>query len=252
MEKGLLQGSDDWMKYQSEPGKNERFWCIENFNLMDALSKAEMNELISQAHNVNYRRGETIFFPGEKGSTVFSLLNGHVRLAHQKRTGKKFSFAVLGQGQVFGEAVILGDDNRHWEASALSDITLCMVHRDVFLRFANKNPNFSLGIARLINNRRMEFENKVEDLLFENIFSRLKSTLLRLSDEFGKIEEENVVIPFKLPNQEIANLIGASREMTSANIAYLKRHGILSKRNGMIVLNDIDKLKSLENGQSIN
>ena len=90
-----------------------------------------------------------------------------------------------------------------------------------------------------------EIQNKLEDLLFKGVNARLSHTLLRLSEEYGDTEAEGVKIRFKMTHQELANLIGATRETTSLALGDLEKQGLLSKERGHITLKDIERLREV-------
>lgn len=232
------------MRYQSSPERPEGFWCVESFDLAEALTDQELKVLMQSVKLIHYFSGETIYFPGDSSETIYCLVDGRVGLSMVNNEGKHFTFAIVGHGQIFGESALVGEETRRWHAESLTDSNLCIVHRREFMQFARNNPRFALGITKLINNRLIEFENKVEDLVFLSADARLATTLLKLAEQFGVEEGAGVCIPFKLPNRELAKLIGASRETTSTLMVALKRQAIVTKHKGMLLIHDIQALEN--------
>lgn len=229
---------------QASPG-SKRFWCVENFSLADVLDPEEREELHLYMQYVNYKAGETIYFPGDPSDTVYTLHRGRVRLAYLDEDGRRLTFAIMGTGQVFGETALVGEDRRRWIAEAMEDCTLCMVPKKDLLRFAEGNPRLALSITKLVGNRMVDVENKLEDLLFKGVRERLARTLLRLGEEFGTVEEKGSKTSVAVTHQELAHLIAATRETTSTILGELEREGLLSKARGKIVLNDPVGLRDL-------
>ena len=223
-----------------------RFWCVENFSLAEALNEAEREELHRYMRFVSYRAGETIYFPGDPSNTVYTLHRGRVRLGYLDESGRHLTFAILGRGQVFGETALAGEETRHWIAEALEDSTLCMVFKGDLLRFAAGNPKLALRISKLVGERLVEVENKLQDLIFKGVPARLSQTLLQLAERYGEREAEGVRIRFKITHRELAQLIGSTRETTSAALGRMERQGLLSKRYGMIVLKNLKRLKETD------
>lgn len=231
------------MKDKSESQKTNRFWCVENFSLVEVLDRQEQEALHHYMRFVDYRAGETIYFPGDPSDTVYSLHRGRVRLGYLNENGRRLTFAILGKGQVFGETALAGEETRHWIAEALEDSTLCMIFKGDLLRFAEGNPKLALRISKLVGERLVEIENKLQDLIFKGVPARLSQTLLELAERYGEREAEGVRIRFKITHRELAQLIGSTRETTSVALGRMERQGLLSKRYGVIVLKNLERLK---------
>ncbi len=222
-----------------------RFWCVQEFSLAEALDARQQGELNAFMQHVHYEKGETIYFPGDPSDTVYTLHKGRVRLDYLDESGKRLTFAIVGPGQVFGETALAGEERRRWIAEAMEDTTLCIVHKNDLMRFAQANPQFALTITKLIGARMVEVENKLENLLFRGVRARLANTLLALADEYGTEIDEGVHIRLGLTHQELAHLIGSTRETTSATLGDLEDEGIIQKRPDGIVLSDVPGIRGL-------
>lgn len=225
--------------------RSSRFWCVEHFSLADVLDDEEKEELHRYMRFVNYRAGETIYLPGDPSDTVYTLHRGRVRLSYLDESGRRLTFAIIGRGQLFGETALVSEGPRRWVAEAIEDTTLCIVHKGDLLSFTHRNPKLVLKIIKLIGERMVEIESKLEHLLFKDARARLAGTLSQLGQDFGERGAEGVRIGFTLTHQELAYLIGASRETTSAILGELEREGLISKGRGKIVLIDPDGLEEL-------
>jgi len=222
-----------------------RFWCVQEFSLAEALEARQKEELDAFMQHVRYEKGETIYFPGDPSDTVYTLHDGRVRLDYLDESGKRLTFAIVGPGQVFGETALAGEEKRRWIAEAMEDTTLCIVHKNDLMRFAERNPKFALTITKLIGSRMVEIENKLENLLFRDVRARLANTLLALAREHGTEADGGVRIELGLTHQELARLIGSTRETTSATLGDLEDEGLIQKRRGEIVLTDMERLRGL-------
>lgn len=234
------------VKDMSESGAaTSRFWCIENFSMAETLNAEDRSALHDQMEFAEYNAGEAIYFPGDPSDTVYSVRHGRVRLTYLDETGKRLTFAFVGRGQLFGETALAGEESRNWLAEAVEDTTVCIIHKDDLLSFAARNPALALRIGKEVGERLAALENKLEDMLFKSVSERLSLTLLKLSEEFGDVDAEGVRIRFNVTHQELANLIGATRETTSLALADFERDGLLTKQRGKITLKDLDRLRKL-------
>ena len=222
-----------------------RFWCVQEFSLAEALDARQKEELDAFMQHVRYTKGETIYFPGDPSDTVYTLHDGRVRLDYLDESGKRLTFAIVGPGQVFGETALAGEERRRWIAEAMEDTTLCIVHKNDLMRFAEQNPQFAMTITKLIGSRMVEIENKLENLLFRGVRARLANTLVALAHEYGTETDDGIRIGLGLTHQELAHLIGSTRETTSATLGDLEDEGFLYKRRGEIVLSDMEGIRAL-------
>ncbi|MFQ5796262.1 MAG: Crp/Fnr family transcriptional regulator [Candidatus Bipolaricaulia bacterium] len=221
-----------------------KFWCVEGINLFDGLSPDQTEELKKRLKRVRYQKGETIYFPGDPGDTLYFLHEGRVKLAYLDESGRRLTLTIVRPGEPFGEMAIAGEEEgRELIAEALEDVNLCIIPRSDFLNFIQDKPLLSFRITKLIGQRRREVESKLEDLIFKDVPTRLSRLLLKLSEEYGQETEVGVEIDLKLTHQELADLIGSTRETTTAMLNRLEDEGILVKGRGQITIKNLEELR---------
>jgi CRP/FNR family transcriptional regulator len=121
-----------------------------------------------------------------------------------------------------------------------------MIHKDDFLRLAQANPKVALRVSKLVGQRLVEIETKLEDIIFKGVRERLARALLHLSEQYGEQEAEGVRLRFRITHEELAQLIGATRETTSLALGELEREGLISKKRRVLLLKDLERLKRLK------
>lgn len=225
--------------------KPQRFWCVENFSLADVLTPEEREEMGKFIQFKHYKAGETIYFPGDPNDTVYSVHEGRVRLAYLDQSGKRLTLAIMGQGQVFGETTFAGQERQRWIAEAIDDSVFCMIPRDTLMRFAERNPRLALKITRLVGERQVEIENKLTTLLFKGVRERLAHTLLHLVDRFGESLPDERQPSVKITHQDLAHLIGSTRETTSLILGQMEQDGLIDKDRERIRVDDLDGLRAI-------
>lgn len=223
----------------------QRFWCVENFSLADVLTQAEREEMHQFMQFKHYQAGETIYFPGDPNDTVYSVHEGRVRLAYLDESGKRLTLAIMGQGQVFGETPVADQAKQRWIAEAMEDSIFCMIPRDTLMRFAERNPRLALKITRLVGQRQVEMENKLTSLLFKGVRERLAQTLLHLAEQFGEPLPHGQQRSIKITHQDLAYLIGSTRETTSLILGRLAEDGLIEKGREQIRIHDPDGLRAI-------
>jgi CRP-like cAMP-binding protein len=158
-------------------------------------------------------------------------------------SGRKLTLCILGKGEIFGEMVLVGERRRELSAQVLQDAVIYEINRDKFLELIEKKPWLALEIIGIFGRRTREIEQKLEDLIFKDIPTRLSRQLLKLIQQHGKETTEGIQINFKITHKELADLIGSARENTTSALNRFAREGILDKKRYLIIVKDEEKLK---------
>ncbi|MBI3610455.1 MAG: Crp/Fnr family transcriptional regulator [Nitrospirae bacterium] len=142
--------------------------------------------------------------------------------------GKELTLAILEPGEVFGEMEVLEGMPRDTVAEALDDVSICVMQRSDFEALLKKDPNTNIRLTKLIGLRLKKIESRIEDLVFKDVPARLAHLLFELSKEFGVQENGQTRLSVKLSHQELANLIGSTRETVTATLGDFKRRGLIA------------------------
>jgi CRP/FNR family transcriptional regulator len=231
------------MKWKIELGSRS-YWCLLGINLFEGLRPEDMQELSRYTQNRKYQRGETIYLPGDSTTTVYFLKKGRVKLVYLDEKGRKLTLAICRPGQPFGE--LMPDEDHpgsRFMAQALEDIELCLIGRDELIRFAQERPHLSLRLAKWVGQQLRQMESKLEDLIFRDVPVRLARLLDRLAREEGEPSPNGIEIRLKLTHRDMAELIGSTRETTTLLLSQLRRSGVIAKRQGRIVIKNLESLK---------
>ncbi|MBI1743032.1 Crp/Fnr family transcriptional regulator [Candidatus Acetothermia bacterium] len=221
-------------------------WCLEDVDLVEDLSRQQKKELLHRLKTEDYQRGETIFLPGDPSDTVYFLHKGLVKIYRVDETGKRLTLLLIGRkGRPFGVMALAGQGRRDLVAQAVIDSRLCMIAKDDLLLLAKANPTLCLKITELIGSRRKTIENKLADVVFRNVPARLAKLLLQLAREFGREFQARKRIEIRFTHQELAELIGASREHVTATLNRFSKERLLSRRRGHVILQNEKALRQL-------
>lgn len=190
-----------------------------------------------------YEKDEIIYQPGDIDNSVYYIKEGKVKLAYLDESGRKLTLDILSAGEIFGEMVLIGQRQRELLAQVLQDARIYEIEKGQFLELMEREPWLALKVLELFGQRTREIEQKLEDLVFKDIPTRLSRQLLKLIEEHGERTAEGVQINFKITHKELADMIGSARENTTSALNLLEREGILDKRRYRIIIKDEDKLK---------
>lgn len=228
--------------------ERERLWYLARFNLLEAMGPDEMATFNRAVKDTKYKRGEMIYLPGDPSDAVYFVKMGRVKLSHRDKSGKSLTIRVCNPGEPFGEMAAMGEELRPLEATALDDVWLCWVGRASFVRFTQTHPGIALRIAKLIGLHRQELENRLADLLFLDVPTRLARTLIKLATQHGREVEGGIQLQIRMTHRDLAELIGATRETTTAVLNRLQHEGSVIRRLGKLVITDLAKLQDMAKG----
>ncbi len=211
---------------QSGPPHN-KLWYLKHIRLFDDLNPVEMQEMERITRMQEVKKRQPLYLPGDPSSNVYLLKQGRVKLASTATSGKEVTFEILEPGEVFGELDVLEDSPRSTSAEALDDALICVIPRQDFDRYLAMHPNVTVKLTKLIGLRLKKIQSRVEDLVFRDVPARLAHLLLELRKSEGVAEGSGTRLRVKLTHQEMANLIGCSRETVSTILGQFRDGGLV-------------------------
>jgi CRP/FNR family cyclic AMP-dependent transcriptional regulator len=220
----------------------DKIWHLKRFNFFTCLSQSEMVEFSRNAMEKRFKKKEMIFIPGDQGDRVYLLKSGVVKISKYSKDGKEIILGMVNPGEIFGEMALVDKAPRENVAEALMDSYVCIVNRDLFMRYLQRNPEMSFQITKIIGLKFKKLGQKVEDLVFRNVFQRLAGLLINLVDAYGYDKQGRTYIYVKLTHYDIASLIGSTRETTTASLNEFKREGLITFDGRKLVVLDRDGL----------
>ncbi len=226
----------------------QALWCVLGINLFEGLRPQILEALNRYTHTKRHRRGETIYFPGDP-TNVYFLKSGRVKLVYISPEGRKLTMAICRPGQPFGEFDTSSASGHRLLAKALTDVELCWLPRDVLLQLAQDHPQLGVRLVKWVGEQAREVQMRLEELLFADVPTRLVRLLLRLADEYGRKTPEGLLIDLPLTHQEVAELIGSTRETTSLALGQLSKRGLLKRHRKHFLLPDPDALRGILQGE---
>lgn len=225
--------------------KRNKIWYLKRFNLLDSMSSDEMAYLSEKVIDSEVKKKQPIYLAGDPGEVLYFLKEGRVKISRIDESGKEFTLILLEPGELFGELGLFDDSPRETTAVALEDSLICLMQRKDFEAFVQQKPELALSLNKLMGLRLRQIENRLEELLFRDVPSRLARLLLRLLGQHARETRKGVRINIRLSQQELANLIGATREMTSKTLNSFKKKGFINIEHKYIYLTNRQELEKL-------
>jgi CRP/FNR family cyclic AMP-dependent transcriptional regulator len=214
----------------------------------EVLSDISVEALGVLAPNIKvgtYRPRQVIYLPGDRAQGVHFLISGRIKISKVTRDGKELTLAYRTEGDFFGEPCLLEGGPREEMAEAMDASVTVEVDRDLLDRLLQTNGTAAYKFARALIIRRKDLETRVEQLIFKDVGSKLAELLLSLGHDHGIADERGLIVGLKITHQEMANLIGSTRETVSLTLSQFKRKGLIQTEGRKVILADPEGLKAL-------
>jgi CRP/FNR family transcriptional regulator, cyclic AMP receptor protein len=220
-------------------------WYLKKVPILSDLHADALGRLAEKVEMKEIRRRQVIYLPGDPGGAVYFVNGGRVKISKVTRDGKELTLAYRGPGEVFGETCLIDGGPREEMAEAMENALVTEVERSEFERLLQAQALLGLRLSKILAQRRREVENKIENLVFKDVNAKLAELLLRLGTEYGVDDSRGTLVALKITHQEMANLIGSTRETVSLTLAQFKRKGLISTDGRKVILADREGLRAL-------
>jgi CRP/FNR family cyclic AMP-dependent transcriptional regulator len=211
--------------------------------LFEALDEEGANALRSQMSNVEIARGERLFGEGDDGDQLYLVLAGKIKLTRSANDGRENLLSVIGPGEMFGELSLFDPRPRTQTATALTDSQLAAIDHQALRDLLTHRPDVALHLLRALAQRLRRTNDVMTDLVFTDVPGRVAKALLDLADRFGVQRPEGLQVNHDLTQEELAQLVGASRETVNKALADFVGRGWIQLAAKSVLLVDPERLR---------
>lgn len=222
----------------------ERLWYLKSSHLLEMFDADQLAAIERQCRWKTFSGGTPIYLPSEHADSVYIVAEGMVKLCHLTAVGKVSTLAFIKIGEVFGELSLLESGVRGEYCEAAMDTTIIRLPRETLLPYMEVNMRFVVAITKIVGFRRRRIENRLKSFLFSSNQQRLAHLLIDLAEQFGLAVDDGIRIGLKLSHQELANLIGTTRETVTHVLGKMKADGMIGGKRESVVVTDIWRLAS--------
>ena len=203
-----------------------------------------MKEIDSLIMERTYQRGRIIFVEDEPGEAVFFLGSGRVKISKQSDDGREQILHFIHPGEVFGEVVLFDGGPYPATSEAVEDSKIGLIRNSDMERITLANPDIALGMLKIMSRRLRMAQKQINDLALMDTSRRMASTLLFLAAEQGVSCQEGTAIDMSLTNQDLASMIGTSRETANRILSDMRRQKAILVDKKQIIITDMRRLKT--------
>jgi CRP/FNR family cyclic AMP-dependent transcriptional regulator len=211
--------------------------------LFESLDQEGAAGLRSQMHSVEVARGERLFGEGDVGDKLYVVLDGKIKLTRTAADGRENLLSVVGPSEMFGELSLFDPRPRTQTATALTDTRLAALDHQALRDWLTGRPDVALHLLRALAQRLRRTNDVMTDLVFTDVPGRVAKALLDLADRFGVQRPEGLQVNHDLTQEELAQLVGASRETVNKALADFVGRGWIQLAAKSVLLVDLDRLR---------
>lgn len=224
--------------------KEQILWYTDDLDMSDLFC-----EKTAAAHGVkinhhNIKKGEYIYLPNDSSDKVYFIMEGRVKIGSIGTNNKEITKTILNKGEIFGKLAMIEEGERRDFAYTMEKTTICELVVDEIKTMMKDNNELSLFFMRIMGNRMLKMEQRLESLVFKDSRSRIIDYLLEMYENRGeRVGFEHVVRNF-ITHQEIANITATSRQTVTTVLNELRSDGIITFDRRRLLIRDLDKLKA--------
>ena len=220
-------------------------------NVQDILARAGIFQgvdstavasLIRELEPVRFPRGTTIFEEGDPGDRLYIITSGKVKLARHATDGRENLLTIMGPSDMFGELSIFDPGPRTSSAVCVTEVEAATMDSDLLQKWIDDYPSISQQLLRVLARRLRRTNASLADLIFTDVPGRVAKTLLQLANRFGTQEGGVLRVNHDLTQEEIAQLVGASRETVNKALATFAHRGWIRLEGKSVVIVDTEHL----------
>lgn len=187
-------------------------------------------------------KGDTLFVEGEPGDRMYVIIDGKVKLGHASTDGRESLLAVVGPGEMCGELSLFDPGPRTATATALTDVIVVSLGHEALRPWLTGRPEVAEALLAALAQRLRRTNEAMADLVFSDVPGRVAKALMELGEKFGEITPEGLLVTHDMTQEELAQLVGASRETVNKALADFAQRGWIRLESRQVLITDIERL----------
>jgi len=217
------------------------FRLLKNLLMFKDLNEESLQKIYKIWHEKEYKKGSIIFMEGDPGVAFYYIISGKVKLYTTSCDGREHIINIFGDGCVFGEATLLTGIDYPATAETLEDSKIGVLKNNDLENLIKEDTSLALEIIKVLSRRLIMASRVIRNMAFKDTAQRTAAALFELSQNHGVNTHDGIELNLEITRQELADVVGASRESISRVLSRLKKNGIIDI-NSNITIKDIKKL----------
>ncbi len=206
------------------------------------FSDAELDEVSRLIVERRFKHDTVIFHESDPSYAFYVIKEGRIKVYKLSEDGRELIIGIFGNGGVFGDVPVFDGGPYPASAAAMIDSVVWSISRTDFEKLVKNHADISLKLIRVLGRRLRQAHNVLRDMALKNVPQRLATLLIKFIDEYGTHTDEGILLELPLSRQNIAELIGVSRETATRELSKFAKAGLLKVDGRRITIIDRDKL----------
>ncbi len=187
-------------------------------------------------------KGEVLFSEGDPGDRMYVIVDGKIKLGQTSGDGRESLLAVLGPGEMFGELSLFDPGVRTSTATGLTDAIVLGLGNDQLRPWLAGRPEVAAALLQALARRLRRTNEAMADLVFSDVPGRVAKALMDLGEKFGTILPDGLMVTHDMTQEELAQLVGASRETVNKALADFAQRGWIRLESRQVLILDVERL----------
>ncbi|MBX3075892.1 Crp/Fnr family transcriptional regulator [Candidatus Obscuribacterales bacterium] len=222
----------------------QRLFSLRQSDLFESFNPVELGRLLGILEEQEVPKHHMLFSPGTPCQAIYFIEKGRVRVTRLSPEGKTVILALLGPGELIGEAAWeLGEHDSY--AETLEESRIYQISREAFQNYIRENPEFGLRLIEILGVRLKQAQARIEDLVFRQVPSRVARLLLTLAESHGRVTPSGIRVEFPLTHQEIADMVGSSRVTVTQILNKFRSSQWIEIESKRVTIHNMDALEEL-------
>ncbi len=215
-----------------------KLWYLKRCDIFQDLKQDAMQKMNMIASEKTVAPRQVISTPDDTTERMFILKKGKVRIYKLSPDGKMITLAILKDGDVFGALSMIKGGSPKVYAEALEESYVCAIKQEAFYQVVKEMPDVAFKLIEMINQKLLDAQDHIEDLVFRGVPARIASVIIKLAEQFGVDVKTGVRIDLKITHQELADMVGSTRETVTVVLNNFKNEGLIDISEKHVTLLD--------------
>lgn len=219
---------------------------LKNIPIFADLAEEQLLRIHNYTTERYFPRDTAIFFEGEPGEGFHYLKSGRVKIVKTSADGREHIIKILNKGEIFAEVLLFGNYPYPATAIAVENSHIGVIRNADLEQLVLKNNLLALHLIKALSQRLLYTQQKIKNLALHDVVARTAETLVRLSREQGiKNADSTIEISLHLSRQELADLVGTTRETVTRTLSKLKKEEVIAFEGHKIKILKLNHLERL-------
>jgi CRP-like cAMP-binding protein len=225
--------------------KLDKLSLLSQAPLFAGIDPGVLTELSERAGTRKLEADQPLFHKGDPGGELYGVLRGRLRVRGLAPDGRTMVYSYMDPGAIFGEISVVDQQPRSASVDAAEPSEVLVVHRSHFAAFVREHPQVAINLARMLAARQRRVRDQTVDAYLLAIPAGLARRILALGETYGKPAGEGTQISIRLPQHELGELVGATRESVNKLLRRWSEQGIISVEQGTLTVLDPAALRDV-------